>query len=134
MSRPILVDTDVLIDFLRGHDEATSFVTANSENILVSSILVAELYAGARGGPHGAERVVLQNLLALFRVVPVSGDIARLGGLYKRDYGKSHGVGLADAIIAATAIVENAALKTLNVRHYPMLTGIEPAYRKQPGS
>ena len=134
MPRPILVDTDVLIDFLRGYDEATTFVTANSEDIMVSSIVVAELYAGARGGPDGAERVVLEDLLGLFRVVPVSRDVARLGGLYKRDYGKSHGVGLADAIIAATATVENAALKTLNVRHYPMLTGIEPAYRRQPGS
>ncbi len=134
MPRPILVDTDVLIDFLRGYDEATTFVTANSEDIMVSSIVVAELYAGARGGPDGADRVVLENLLGLFRVVPVSRDVARLGGLYKRDYGRSHGVGLADAIIAATATVENAALKTLNVRHYPMLTGIEPAYRRQPGS
>ncbi len=43
-------------------------------------------------------------------------------------------MGLADAIIAATASVENAVLKTLNVKHYPMLAGLEPAYRKQPDS
>ena len=72
--------------------------------------------------------------MGLLRVVPVSSGIARLGGLYKRDYGKSHGVGPADAIVAATATMEDAELMTLNVKHYPMFSGIEAAYRKQPGS
>lgn len=80
MARPILLDTDVLIDF--------------------------------------------------FRVVPVSAEVGKIGGLYKRDYGKSHGVGLADAILAATAEIENAELKTLNIRHYPMLKDLKPAYVK----
>ena len=66
----------------------------------------------------------------MFRGVPVTSAIARLGGLYKRDYGKSHGIGLADAVVAATATLENAELKTPNVKHYPMLNAIEPAYRK----
>ena len=83
-----------------------------------------------RGGADGAEQRVLERLLALFRVVPVSSGIARLGGLYQRDYGRSHGVGLADAIVAATATVEDAELMTLDVKHYPMFTDIEPAYRK----
>lgn len=134
MAQPILLDTDVLVDFLRGHDQATTFVTSAWERILVSSIVVAELYAGVRGGAGDAEQVVLEKLLDVFRVVPVSADIGRLGGLYRRDYGRSHGVGLADAVIAATATVEDAALKTLNVRHYPMFPGLEPAYRKHAGS
>ena len=130
MPRSILLDTDVLIDFLRGHDKAVSFVNANLDRIILSSIVVAELYAGVRGGKGDAEQVVLENFLSLFRVVPISGDVAKLGGLYKRDYGRSHGVGLADAIVAATATLEGAELKTLNAKHYPMLQDIEPAYRK----
>ncbi|MCY4078329.1 MAG: type II toxin-antitoxin system VapC family toxin [Acidobacteria bacterium] len=129
MPKPILLDTDVLIDFLRGHAEAASLVAASSERLMVSSIGVAELYAGVRGGADGAEQAVLESLLSVFRVVPVSASIARLGGLYKRDYGRSHGVGLADGILAATATAEDAELMTLNVRHYPMFGGIEPAYR-----
>ena len=128
--KPILLDTDVLIDFLRGHEQAMSFVGARSKRIMVSSVTVAELYAGVRGEKGGTEQTVLDDLLRLFRVVPVTGDIGRLGGLYKRDYGASHGVGLADAIIAATATLEDAALKTLNVKHYPMFAGLEPTYRK----
>ena len=75
-------------------------------------------------------QATLENFVSLFRVVSVSPDIAKVGGLYKRDYGKSHGVGLADAILAATAEAENAELKTLNIRHYPMLKGLRPAYKK----
>ena len=130
MSQSLLLDTDALIDFLRGRDEAISFVSARSERIVMSSVSVAELYAGVRGGKEGTEQVALDDLLGLFRVVPVTVDIGRLGRLYKRDYGASHGVGLADAIIAATATLEDAALETLNVKHYPMFAGFEPAYRK----
>ena len=123
----LLLDTDVLVDFLRGHSEAVAFVNAHSARIILSSIVVAELYAGVRGD---REQAVLEALISLFRVVPVSGEIAKTGGLYKRDYGKSHGVGLADAILAATAESENAELKTLNTKHYPMLQGLRPAYTK----
>ena len=130
MSKPILVDTDVLIDFLRGREQAVSFVKLESDRIILSSIIVAELYAGVRGGKDDTEQTALERFLALFRIVPVTASIARLGGLYKRDYGKSHGISLADAVVAATATLENAELKTLNVKHYPMFSSIEPAYRK----
>ena len=76
------------------------------------------------------ECAALQDFVSLFRVVPVSAEIAKVGGLYRRDYGKSHGVGLADAILAATAEAENAELKTLNTRHYPMMKNLRPAYRR----
>lgn len=127
MSGQVLVDTDVLIDFLRGYGPAVSFVDDHSDRIVLSAIVVTELYAGAKGD---AEQKVLQSLLSVFRVAPISGEIARLGGLYRRDYGPSHGTGLSDALVAATAFLEGAELKTLNVKHYPMVDGIEPAYRK----
>ncbi|MFQ5739263.1 MAG: type II toxin-antitoxin system VapC family toxin [Acidobacteriota bacterium] len=127
MEGPILLDTDVLVDFLRGHSKAVAFVNTHSAWIILSSIVVAELYAGVKG--H-AEQAVLESFVSLFRVVPVSAEIAKTGGLYKRDYGKSHGLGLADAILAATAEVEKAELKTLNSKHYPMLKGLRPAYTK----
>jgi len=56
--------------------------------------------------------------------------IAKIEGCYKRRYAKSHGMGLADAIIAASAITEEATLKTLNVKHDPMFNGLMPAYKK----
>ena len=127
MAELILLDTDVLVDFFRGHSKAVAFVKARCPRIILSSIVIAELYAGVKGD---AEQAALENFISLFRVVPVSAEIAKAGGLYKRDYGKSHGIGLADAILAATAKAENAELKTLNVKHYPMLKGLKPAYKK----
>ena len=127
MSKALLVDTDVLVDFLRGHLEAVAFVNAHAGRIILSAVVVAELYAGVKGD---AEKDALDNFVSLFRVVPVCTDIAKAGGLFKREYGASHGVGLADAIVAATAAAENAELKTLNTRHYPMVKGLRPAYRK----
>ena len=127
MAGSILLDTDVLVDFLRGHIKAAAFVNTHAARIILSSIVVAELCAGVKGD---AEQAVLDDFVSLFRVVPVSTKIAKAGGLYKRDYGKSHGVGLADAILAATAEAEEAELKTLNRKHYPMLKGLRPAYKK----
>jgi predicted nucleic acid-binding protein len=127
MAKPILLDTDVLIDFFRGFDKAVTFVNKYNTRIILSSIVVAELFAGVKGD---AEQAALQNFVSLFRVVPVDTEIGKAGGLYKRDYGRSHGVGLADAILAATAEFENAELKTLNIKHYPMVKGLKLAYNK----
>jgi len=127
MSKSILLDTDILVDFLRGHSKAIAFVNARAERVLLSTIVVAELYAGVKGD---LEQAVLDDFVSLFRIVSISVNIAKAGGLYKRDYGKSHGVGLADAILAATAEAEDAELKTLNTKHYPMLKGLRPAYTK----
>jgi hypothetical protein len=127
MGKPLLVDTDVLVDFLRGHTKAVAFVEAEATRIILSAVVVAELFAGVR---EGSERETLEEFVSLFPIIPVSADIGAKGGLYKRDYGDSHGVGLADAILAATAEAENAELKTLNTRHYPMLKRLRPPYRK----
>ena len=127
MTRSILLDTDVLVDFFRGQVKAVAFINNYSDRIILSSIVVAELFAGAKGS---AEQVALEEFVSLFRVIPVNVEIAKAGGLYKSKFGKSHGVGLADAILAATAEAENAELKTLNTKHYPMLKGLTPAYKK----
>jgi len=127
MAKAILLDTDVLVDFFRGYSKAVAFVNANSSRIILSAIVIAELYAGVKGD---AEQATIEKFVSLFRVIPLGVEIAKAGGLYKRDYGKSHGVGLADAILAATAELENAELKTLNIRHYPMLKRLSPAYTK----
>ncbi len=127
MTRPVLVDTDVMVDFLRGYPKAVALIQAQSARVILSSIVVAELYAGVRGD---GELSALDSLVRLFRVVPVSPELARAAGLYKANYAKSHGVGLADAIVAATAESENADLETLNTKHYPMLKGLKSAYTK----
>jgi predicted nucleic acid-binding protein len=127
VSAPVLPDTDVLVDFLRGTGKAVSLIRAHADRTILSAVVVAELYAGVKGSK---EEETLDAFVGLFKVVPVTAALARAGGLLKRDFSKSHGVGIADAIVAATAQAEGAELLTLNVRHYPMIKGLRPAYVK----
>ena len=85
MAACVLVDTDILIDYLRGHASAVRFVTDRVDDIVVSAISVAELYAGVRGGSEGSEWRTLANFLELLHVEPISGEVAKRGGLYRRD-------------------------------------------------
>jgi predicted nucleic acid-binding protein len=125
---PFLFDTDVLVDYLRGQPQAVALVKGCADRIVLSAVVVAELYAGVR---DDAELKQLDRFVALFTVVAVDARIAKAAGLYKRDYHKSHALGLADAILAATVDTCQATLKTLNVRHYPMFKGLKPAYAKK---
>ncbi len=124
---PILPDTDILVDFFRGVEEAVKFVEDNSKKFILSAIVVAELYAGIR---DDNERDILEDFTSLFKIIPVTLEIAKLAGFLRNRFGKSHGIGIADALVAATAMVEGAELKTLNIKHYPMFQGIKPPYRK----
>lgn len=127
MAVRLLVDTDVLIDYLRGKAEAVSYLESLIEPLLISVITVAELYAGVR---DGAERTKLDEFIRAFEIIPVDRDISIKGGLYRRVYMKSHNVGLADALIAATSEAHQAQLVTLNSKHFPMLANIIAPYQK----
>ena len=125
MKKKLLIDTDIIIDFLRGFDKAVRYIKSHSEEIVLSVITVAELYAGVKGNDEHEE---LDDFIALFPILQITTEVARIGGLYKREYFKSHGVGLADGLIAASAEIHDAVLKTLNIKHYPMIKGLEPPY------
>ena len=116
--REPLIDTDVWIDYLRGHPQAIACVKKLPERVWISAVSVAELHAGVR---EGAERDALALLLSTLEVADLTTEIAARGGLLRRDYGRSHGVGLNDALIAATALELDLQLLTLNVKHYPAL-------------
>lgn len=122
-----MLDTNVLIDYLRNHPEAINYLENLPQTPVVSAVTAAELYAGVR---EGKERKILDELIKNSTIVSITEEIAVSGGLYRRDYLKSHGVGLADAIIAATAEAENATLVTLNKKHFPMLRKVFVPYQK----
>ncbi|MDN5848448.1 MAG: type II toxin-antitoxin system VapC family toxin [Nitrococcus sp.] len=125
MPKRLLFDTDVLIDYLRGVQEAIAYLESRKEVLLVSAVTAAELYAGVR---EGQERTALGAFIGAFEVLPLDQAIAEKGGLLRRDYGKSHGTGLADALIAATAELQRATLVTRNHKHFPMLKHVQVPY------
>ncbi len=124
-----LVDTDIWIDYLRGYPQAVSFVQRLPDRVWISAISVAELHVGVR---EGHERAALEQLLSTLEIIPIGADTAAKGGLLRRDWGRSHGVGLNDALIAATVLGQELRLFTLNVKHYPMLNKqqVKPGYKK----
>jgi predicted nucleic acid-binding protein len=129
MQHEPLVDTDVWIDYLRGHPQAIKCVKQLPERVWISAVSVAELHVGVR---EGTEREALTQLLSTLKVVEVNAVIATRGGLLRRDYGRSCRVGLNDALIGATALEMQLQLLTLNVEHYPELDKqhVKKAYNK----
>lgn len=123
----LVVDTDVLIDYLRDHPLAVAFLEGTQQPLCTSVITVAELYAGVR---DGEERQRLDAFVAAFEVLALDLQPARRAGLWRRQYGPSHGTGLADALIAASAEAAGATLVTLNRRHFPMLAEVLVPYAK----
>lgn len=123
-----LFDTDILIDYLRGYSDAIGLIESRISEAYLSAITVAELYQGVR---EGKERTKLAATLSAFTILSITPDIAEQGGLFSRDYRSSHGCGLADCLIAATAESHGLILSTLNGRHYPMTQAVEVPYRKK---
>ena len=128
MAQSLLLDTDLLIDFLRGHRQAVAFMEEETRPMGVSALTVAELHAGVR---DGKEKDQLAELLSIFNQIPVDPETAVEGGLFRRDFGPSYGTGLIDAILAATALKHGLRLVTLNDKHYPMLPEVIVPYRKR---
>jgi len=122
-----LLDTDILIDFLRGRGDARAFLgryEAAAEPPVISVVSVTELWAGMRPGEESATGALLSAL----RKIPLSEEIALAAGNMLRTYRRSHGIELGDALIASTAVELGATLITRNVKHYPMpaLTVLRP--------
>jgi len=122
-----LIDTDVLIEYLRGSDRAARFLEELEGDLMISAISVAELFSGARGSE---ELAALDQFMLAFEVIPVDERLARQGGILRQEYHASHRVGLADALIAASAMESGAELLTFNKRHYPMVGQVRVPYRR----
>jgi predicted nucleic acid-binding protein len=122
-----LLDSDVLIEYLRNRPQAVEYIDALEGDLLISVITVAELITGTR---NQAERESMELFLSALEVVPINYAIARQGGLFRQQYKQSHGTGLDDALIAATAVQSNAQLVTFNRRHFPMIANLQVPYQR----
>ncbi len=128
MTRPFLVDSDVLIDYLKGFNLACDLMETHIDRIGLSVITIAEIRAGIKGKE---EEQAFKHFLSAIPLYDVTRTIAEMGGDWVRQFSRSHSVEAPDALIAATAAVHNLDLKTLNTKHYPMLKNLGPAYTKR---
>ena len=123
-----LIDTDVLIDYLRSEPNAVYFLENCDNNLHISAITVAELYAGIR---NQKERKIINEFLGAFEIISINNEIAIQGGLIRNEFFKSHGIGLADSIIAASSIHSNCKLISLNLKHFKMFDNLIVPYEKK---
>jgi predicted nucleic acid-binding protein len=123
-----LLDTSVVIDHLRGSSPAVDIlaeIAEAGEPLLASEVVRFELLAGVRE----KEVEALERFFSALSWVPVGEEVARAAGSLAQRYRRAHGgIDDADYLIAATALLLDAELLTTNVRHFPMIAGLRPAY------
>jgi predicted nucleic acid-binding protein len=118
-----LIDTDILIDAFHNLPAAVAFLAAqqSASGVTVSIITAMELVAGCR---NSVELSQLQNFLRQLTVLPVSPTVSLHAYQFMESFSLSHGLTIADALIAATTIDQSLVLYTRNVRHFQMIPGL----------
>ena len=114
-----LLDTDVIIEWLRRNEAVVAWLKAHDaagDFLGCTPVSLAELYAGLR--PR--EEFIIDDLLRVLHCVDLDERVGRKAGRYRQSFGRSHGVEIADALIAAAAHLHGLTLLSLNLRHYPM--------------
>jgi len=111
----VLIDTDYVIDFLRG--KSSVIISLLQDNVAFLSILsVYELYAGMRNDEEQATNDFIQAC----RIEHVSMAIAKKAGAFRfNNRQKGITLSIVDCIIAETARANNHQVATNNKKHYP---------------
>lgn len=114
----IVADTDVLIDFLRGHTPVAERIALELERGLATTAVSAfELWAGSLGS--GPREDAVETLLAALRILPLDPASAKTAASIKGEL-QSDGrtLPMADALIAGICVEHEAALLTRNRKHF----------------
>jgi tRNA(fMet)-specific endonuclease VapC len=120
----LLLDTNVLIDFLRGHTPAVRFLAERerADRLLCSVVTAFELHEGCR---NADERVRLDRFLLSFAIVPIERDDSLLGLEWFRQWRLSHGVGMLDCLIGAAARRLHVPFFTRDEDHFSLFPDLD---------
>lgn len=115
-----LLDTTVIIDYFIGIAPAKTYIEAIQQGQAIayfSVVTEAELWTGLRSEE---ELLLHEAVLSYMHRIPVDKEVARKSGDLKKQYGRK-GLSLVDALIAATAILNDLTLVTCNQKHFKPL-------------
>ena len=119
----VLVDTDVLIWYMRGNENAYHTIEG-LETFSISAVTYMELVQGMRNKKElNNLRVALRNWNA--KVVYISHEISAKAMFLVEQHFLSHTLELADALIGASAVAHSLPLLTGNYNHYKVLRDVE---------
>jgi len=118
----MLIDTDVLIWYLRGEKKATAIID-QAGSFEMSAVSYMEILHGFRN------KMELRSWKEYIKskgihVILMDHDITSKAIYWTEEYGLSHGLRLADALIAATADVYGKELLTGNTADYRFIPGL----------
>jgi predicted nucleic acid-binding protein len=124
LSINVLVDTDILIDVGRNMSEAIRYIQQleDQTTILVSAVVQMELIIGCQ---TKSELQKVEKFLKRYEIIRLNEAISEIAVELLRQYRLSHGLLIADAIIAATAIHLSEPLASKNQRDYRFIEGLD---------
>jgi predicted nucleic acid-binding protein len=123
----VIVDTTVLVDYLRGRPQAIGTLAplVVQGHVYCSRVTRIELALGMRA--HQLEQA--SSLYTWLDTIEADAEIGAQAEVLAGTWGRSHSsIDVADYLIAATAQVRGLELVTTNVRHFPMIDGLVAPY------
>jgi tRNA(fMet)-specific endonuclease VapC len=120
----IIADSDVLIDFLRGHEEGARRVALELEtrSFATTAITAFEIHSGAHSTK---QRKAVDTLLEAMIILPFGPEEARMAAeIRKQLESKGEPIGMADYMIAAVCIANRGTLLTRNTKHFERVEGL----------
>ena len=124
MSNKVLVDTDIFIDIGREVSQAIEYLQRleTGATVVVSTVTQMELIIGCQ---NKTELRKVESFLKRYEIIWINESISETAVGLLRQYRLSHGLLIADAIIAATAIYLGEPLASKNQRDYRFIEGLE---------
>ena len=119
----MIIDTDVLIWYLKGNDRAKKSVE-ESIPFSISVITYMELIQGMRNREE-FKRFQKQVHKWNTNIIQIDQEISSRAMFYVQEYALSHSMMLADALIAATVVQNSDKLLTANDKHYKFIPTLE---------
>ncbi len=117
----IIIDTSILIDYLRTKDFNSKYAKLKTENdLIISLITIAELYSG-KSAKKEKQKKIIEKILESLEIIIPDIKIAKEAGKLRAEYQLS----LGDAFIAALALDLNVPLATLDVRDFKQIDGLK---------
>ena len=120
----IIVDTDILIDAAHSIEDAVNCLQQIEEKSLlaISVITSMEMIIGCR---NKKELTLLDHFFQRFEILSLDNQISDTATELLKTYRLSHGLMIADALIAATAIVISTPLISKNQKDYRFIAELD---------